>query len=66
VLAESRPAAPPGRAASHTLKSSMSSRLMAATAVTLVAARSQQANWRSTLSATSTLRGAKNVASWPR
>jgi hypothetical protein len=44
----------------------MSSRLMAATAVTLVAARSQRANWRSTLSATSTLRGARNVASWPR
>jgi hypothetical protein len=66
VLAESRPVPRPGRAASHTLKSSMSSRLMPATAVTLVAASSQRANWRSTLSAAATLRGARNVPSWPR
>jgi hypothetical protein len=44
----------------------MSSRLMVATVVTVVAARSQRANWRSTLSAAATLAGARNVPSWPR
>jgi hypothetical protein len=65
VLAASR-LPRPGRAASHTLKSSMSSRRTPATAVTLVAASSQQVNWRSTLSAAATLAGARNVPSWLR
>jgi hypothetical protein len=41
-------------------------RLMAATAVTSLEAISQRANWRSVMSATSTLLGARNVASCVR
>jgi hypothetical protein len=39
---------------------------MSATAATSVLATSQRANWRSVLSATSTLRGARKVVSWSR
>ena len=51
-----------GRAASQTLKSSMSSRRTAAMLSNAVSAVSHQANWRSEFSATSTLLGAWKAA----
>jgi hypothetical protein len=56
----------PGRSASQTVKSSMSSRVTAAMAVTSVLSSSQKANWRSAIDAASMLRGARNVELWVR
>jgi hypothetical protein len=55
-----------GRAASHTLKSSMSSRPMSATAARPASVITQRASWRSALPAASTLAGARNVPSCRR
>jgi hypothetical protein len=65
VLADSVPLVPCWPA-SHTLKSSMSSRRIPATDLMLVLASSHRASCRSAPSAAATLRGARNVAACAR